>query len=356
MRKFLAAALACCISLGALMVSASAAFTDEDQIVHRPAVETCTQLHIISGYEDGSFQPARGISRGEFATMIATLLWAGEKEDVPVSGSDQGFQDVAGHWARNYVLYCYDQGIVSGVGQGYFRPDGGVTGEQAAKMLLICLGYEAKREGFVGSDWAANVNARAQAEGLYHGLAEMDASAALSRDNAAQMIYNALYARTVSYGAGGTMETGLTLLEREYGITPPQSQPLQGDWTSFIQDVNLCRFQENGTAQWLTRLQDDPYREFRYTLDGDRLTFLYSDGTQVELDYITLAQLRATPNYDPYAEGKIAALGLPEDFRFFYQTNWDSTDPFGNAEFLVPAEVITPEHSEYWYQVIQSYQ
>lgn len=53
-------------------------------------------------------------------------------------------------------------------------------------------------EGFTGSDWAVAVNVRANQEGLYDDLS-ISVDEGLSRDSAAQMIYNALDATMVEY-------------------------------------------------------------------------------------------------------------------------------------------------------------
>ncbi len=90
------------------------------------------------------------------------------------------------------------QGIVSGVGGGRFSPAGNVTASQLAKMLLVCLGYDADIEEFTGNAWDTNVNVVATQKGIYEGLAGLDVSAALTRDNAAQMVWNALQATEVT--------------------------------------------------------------------------------------------------------------------------------------------------------------
>jgi hypothetical protein len=105
----------------------------------------------------------------------------------------------SGAWAEAYIESCNSQGIVSGVGGGRFSPNGNITGTQAARMLLVALGYRADLAGFTGDSWAINVNTAASAKGLYAGIETIDANAALSRDNAAQMIWNALNAYEVEY-------------------------------------------------------------------------------------------------------------------------------------------------------------
>ena len=74
-----------------------------------------------------------------------------------------------------------------------------MTGTQLAKMLLVSLGYKSENEGFTGNAWATNVNTVASAKGLYKDLETIDPAAALTRDSAAQMIWNALQAYEVEY-------------------------------------------------------------------------------------------------------------------------------------------------------------
>ena len=93
-----------------------------------------------------------------------------------------------------------------------------MTGTQLAKMLLVSLGYDADKEGYLDDTyWAVNVNTDASSAGLFAGLDSMDVSVALTRDNAAQMIWNALQAETVRYSlTGQVVKTGETLLAQTY--------------------------------------------------------------------------------------------------------------------------------------------
>ncbi|MCD8129035.1 MAG: S-layer homology domain-containing protein [Oscillospiraceae bacterium] len=65
--------------------------------------------------------------------LIAVLLALG----LPVHGfAASSFSDVvSGHWAYNYVEYCYGQGIVEGVGDGKFDPDATLTRAQACAVV-----------------------------------------------------------------------------------------------------------------------------------------------------------------------------------------------------------------------------
>ena len=133
--------------------------------------------------------------------MICVALNGGKEPNVSTNTTPT-FSDVRGTnaaWAEGYIESCVAQGIISGVGGGRFSPNGNVTGTQLAKMLLVSLGYNANTEGFVGNAWATNVNVRASQKGLYEGLESMDTSAAITRDNAAQMVWNAMNAYEVEY-------------------------------------------------------------------------------------------------------------------------------------------------------------
>ena len=188
--------------LSVMVVGAGAAFSDQSKIKNTEAVDACTALNIIGGYPDGSFKPEGNITRAEVTKMICVALNGGKNPAVSTNTTPT-FSDVRNNanaaWAEGYIESCAAQGIVSGVGGGKFAPAGNVTGVQLAKMLLVALGYKSENEGFTGNAWATNVNVRAAQKGLYAGLEKMDTNAAITRDNAAQMVWNALQAYEVEY-------------------------------------------------------------------------------------------------------------------------------------------------------------
>ena len=188
--------------LSVMVVGAGAAFSDQSKIKNTEAVDACTALNIIGGYPDGSFKPEGNITRAEVTKMICVALNGGKNPAVSTNTTPT-FSDVRNNanaaWAEGYIESCAAQGIVSGVGGGKFAPNGNVTGVQLAKMLLVSLGYKSENEGFTGNAWATNVNVRAAQKGLYEGLEAMDSNAAITRDNAARMVWNALQAYEVEY-------------------------------------------------------------------------------------------------------------------------------------------------------------
>ena len=224
-KKVLSLVLCVAVMLSVMVLGAGAAFSDQDKIENTEAVEMATALKIISGYEDGSYHPERNIKRSEVTKMICVALNGGKEPNVSTNAVPT-FTDVRGtsaEWAEGYIEACVAQGIVSGVGGDRFAPNGNVTGAQLAKMLLVALGYNSDNEGFTGNAWETNVNVRASQKHLYDGLETMDTSAAVTRDQAAQMVWNAMQAYEVEYkttivtDGNGQLQTQVTVQDRVDG-------------------------------------------------------------------------------------------------------------------------------------------
>ena len=229
--------------LSVMVVGAGAAFSDQSKIKNTEAVDACTALNIIGGYPDGSFKPEGNITRAEVTKMICVALNGGKEPNLATNATPT-FSDVRNNansaWAEKYIESCASQGIVSGVGAGKFAPAGNVTGTQLAKMLLVALGYKSENEGFTGNAWATNVNTIASAKGLYAGLEKMDVSAALTRDSAARMIWNALQAYEVEYktsliaGPDGKLATQITVQDKVVGSTNDKITLLRDKYDAWV--------------------------------------------------------------------------------------------------------------------------
>lgn len=199
LRRSLRFLLCSAMLLGVMLMSANAAYyEDEEEITHIKAVTILTDLKIIEGVDDGGrFDPGENATRAELCKMIFVALNGGKESQYVNTACS--YPDASDHWAAGYIEYCSDLGIVAGRGDGNFDPDGTVTGIEAAKMLLVAIGYDAAIEGFTGSGWETAVRVRADEKNLYQELDSFDASAGLSRDHAAQMVYNAFNAVMVEY-------------------------------------------------------------------------------------------------------------------------------------------------------------
>ena len=180
----------------AFTMFAGAAFTDSaDFKVKTEVVDTLVQLGVINGYTDGSFKPNDTVTRAEMAKMIYVLR-TGNSDASAYNNDKTTFTDIKGHWAAGYIKYCQSLGIIAGVSATQFKPDTNVTAQEAAKMLLVTLGYDATKAGLVGINWASKTNALADENGLLDDVTT-SFTGPCPRQYAAQLMYNAIDAATV---------------------------------------------------------------------------------------------------------------------------------------------------------------
>ena len=201
---------------GMMLVGASAAdvkdFSDASEIKNQEAVTTMVALNVIAGKDTGAFDPSATVTRAEMAKMI-TIMLNGGKEPTLSTSSTPMFSDIGTHWAQKYIEYCAGKGVINGQGDGPFNPDGTVTGSAAAKMSLVALGYDSEVFHFTGIDWETNTNGTANDPNadLYDDISgSYDPSTGLSRDNAAQMLYNVLDAKTMTRNYDKVVSNGET--------------------------------------------------------------------------------------------------------------------------------------------------
>ena len=201
MKKLLALVLALVMSMSLVTIS-NAAFKDADKIDYKEAVDVMNAVGVFIGDEKGNFNAKENLTREQAAKIIA-YLELGEKAADALVGSAT-FTDVAAtRWSAGFVSYCAQAGIVSGVGDSKFDPAGQLTALQFGKMLLVELGYDAKAEGMVGTDWAINTSKLMAGTKLMDGISG-SVNQVLTREKAAQMCLNALEAPMVTYDTKGS--------------------------------------------------------------------------------------------------------------------------------------------------------
>ena len=180
----------------AFTMFAGAAFTDSADIkVDAEVVDTLVALGVVNGYDDGSFKPNGTVTRAEMAKMIYVLR-TGNSDASAYNDDKTSFTDIGSHWARGYIKYCQSLGIIAGKSNTKFCPNDKVTAQEAAKMLLVTLGYDAAKAGLVGTNWAAKTNALADENGLLEDV-NTSFTSACPRQYAAQLIYNTIDTPTV---------------------------------------------------------------------------------------------------------------------------------------------------------------
>lgn len=100
-------------------------------------VAAMTNLFILEGKGQGTFQPNASITREEAAALLVRML---KQQPVETSLLSSTYFDTAdiSDWARPYVQTVYQLGLMRGSG-GVFRPHDQVTREEAAVMLDAIL-------------------------------------------------------------------------------------------------------------------------------------------------------------------------------------------------------------------------
>ncbi|MBQ6529449.1 MAG: S-layer homology domain-containing protein, partial [Clostridia bacterium] len=86
---------------------------------------------IISGVSDTEFEPARNITRAEFAAILMRAIGA-DTENAKCS-----FEDVPEDaWYYGAVAAAYEMGVVSGFSDTYFGASENITRQDMAAMLM----------------------------------------------------------------------------------------------------------------------------------------------------------------------------------------------------------------------------
>lgn len=98
-------------------------------------IATAERLGVVNGYGDGLFRPDNKVSRAELVKIF--LLAAGKSLPENYSYS---FVDVPEYaWYYPYVGMAFNLDLLSGYGDGTFRPDREVTRAEAAKIAVYMM-------------------------------------------------------------------------------------------------------------------------------------------------------------------------------------------------------------------------
>ncbi len=127
-------------------------FTDVTNHWAYSAIKRVYTRGLMVGMDEKTFAPDQQLSRA----MLAVILYAMAGE--PAVTGESPFTDVpAGCWYTDAIIWAAQNGIVSGFGDGTFRPNAAITRAQAAVMLY---GYAA----FTGADVTARADLSAYSD------------------------------------------------------------------------------------------------------------------------------------------------------------------------------------------------
>lgn len=225
MKKIIAVILAVIMIMSLATVAFAAnSFTDISNSKNKEAIETLYELGVIDGYSKTKFGPKLTLSRAEACAVMVRALygnkivyWTNSFTDVPARA-----------WYASYVDVAVYYDIMHGHNATTFAPDEDITYDQMATLVLNALGYNAPQ---LSGTWPENVERIANILGLYDNTSRfVFGSDTITREDACQMLYNALDCSVVEYVRGRIVETDQTLYEAmgfEYEPTPdPDPDPV----------------------------------------------------------------------------------------------------------------------------------
>ena len=264
---------------------AGAAFTDSADIkVDTEVVDTLVSLGVVNGYDDGSFKPNGTVTRAEMAKMIYVLR-TGNSDASAYNDDKTSFTDIGSHWARGYIKYCQSLGIIAGKSNTKFVPNEKVSAQEAAKMLLVTLGYNAQKAGLVGTGWASKTNALADENGLLEDV-NTSFTSACPRQYAAQLIYNTIFAHTVTLRDGEY--TNMNLLGTDKLETVGEKYMSMKKWVGTFEgnedvcglDTGLIRVYGTPDGKDVAKANADfKFSKLDLSYIGEEVSVLYKDAT-----------------------------------------------------------------------------
>ena len=331
MKKFLSLVLALVMTMSLVTVSAGAKdFTDDETITYSEAVAVVSEVGIVDGYGDGTFKPTNTLTRQAAAKIICNLI-LGPTTASELHANVAPYPDVptTSEFA-GYIAYCQQRGIISGYGDGTFKPGNTLTGYAFMKMLLGALGYDSTLEGYAGNaNWSINVAKQALGIGLAAGLEEKDGAVfnglkAVNREEACLYAFNTLQADLVEYGQ--RLTTSINGTEVVLSSGGAQSRPWQSQQTRInnIREDDIVQFAEEYFKKLEKRRGRDDFERPGYTwlYDKEEIGTYVDWSLQVGEDYTTgvsgrdLYDLLGSTNLRDndltyYANGLVPGTGNP---------------------------------------------
>ena len=202
LKRALSLALATIMTMGLMVVGTGASYQDVKATDNVEAIEVLQAVGIMTGDENGDFNPDANVTRNEIAVVMSNLL----NLDYDYYRGTNPFVDVP-DWAAPYVAACAAEGVVAGIGNNMYGGSNNVTAAQAALMIMKALGYFQYQADF-DTDWQIATIRQASYINLFDNI-NANAETALTRNQIAQLVLNGLKANMVTFT--GTVGTEIKL-------------------------------------------------------------------------------------------------------------------------------------------------
>ena len=229
------------------------------------AVNSLADRGIISGIGDNKFAPGRALSRAETVTILAKMALS--STDIEQYKNFSRFNDVPkDKWYTPFINWASEAGVVSGDGNGRFRPDGAIARQELAVILQNFsekMGYKlpanVEEKNFADggniSGWASRAVKNCQRAGVFKGDEKnrFNPQNHTSRAEASASIYNYLEVadnsayKFIRKRIAGVYVTGVTFDATQYegGIAMANDRVNGGENMSSMISRTGARFAVN---------------------------------------------------------------------------------------------------------------
>ena len=214
---------------------AYARYSDVDET--EEAINTIAGLGLIEGYADGTFLPENNMTRAEFASVVANIYNYGTEDNSLDEWKQSFFKDVEEELKLieiedvvsiqevyvdvtdtdeyyDDIMLATQHGLMVGIGNEMFDPEGSMTFEQAVKVVVSMLGYS--YEAQVSGGYPNGYISVAQRLGMLKGV---ETSGYITRADAAQLLFNSLEIDLMQLKISGQSGSGFTTIEGENVLT-----------------------------------------------------------------------------------------------------------------------------------------
>lgn len=187
-----------------LMLASAQPFFDLSHSRYPEAITFLHEREVLNGYEDGTFRPAKSVTRAELTVLV--MLEHTNRIFAPQSC----FADVAAtDWFSPYVCGAREMGLITGYPDNRFAPVESVTYAEALKLITTAFALPVDSAA-KGEPWFLPYQKTA------HRFALMPVSSynprdALTREGMAQLLYRAIVVTDVNpiaYAAAGDGQLG----------------------------------------------------------------------------------------------------------------------------------------------------
>ena len=340
LKKILALVLALVMSLSLMATAGASSFPDVDaENPYATAIEVLDELKVFQGYkEDGTFRPTETLNRAQAAVLVYRIA-TGDVEDKYLDNytfmQQSKFADLDGYnWAKGYINYCQNAGIVVGTSSTTFEPGKQVTGYQLLVMLLRTLGYGKAGEFTDPKGWELQTAAIAEREGILKNVTLGDFGAPAPRQMVAEILFRGLLTPTVAYSAlvpGGYTKSGETLGVKLFGLEQISGVVMANEWANLNEDgdsvlkagTTELKLEDGSTRTLSAVVSEDP----AVALDAVGLTYnaYIANGEGSTKRALTLE--KSDVNVVAFNEGKSVKTGALDQ-------GFDSLEALAKAESL----------------------